>query len=90
MSINTEKLKKGECLYTIYKTRSQYGNVLWNDWKAVASYERASDVRTFLKIKKVLARYQGCTHYYTETDSMGCFDIYKVDAHINLEESDSK
>ncbi|MEY2859148.1 MAG: hypothetical protein RLZZ74_3461 [Cyanobacteriota bacterium] len=83
-------MKKDKCYYTIYKTKCEHNVIFQGHWKAVARYERSQDVKIFLKKRKVMHRYVGCAFYQTEPDSIGCYDLYKIDVHFELEKEEKK
>jgi hypothetical protein len=68
-------------IYHVLKSRFEYGGPFAGSWINVSSFERIEDVETFLRIKKATVK-KFDTRYETEPDSMGCFDLYRIEVEL--------
>jgi hypothetical protein len=68
-------------IYHVLKSRFEYGGPFPGSWINVSSFERIEDVETFLRIKKaVIQKFE--TRYETVPDSMGNFDLYRIEVEL--------
>jgi hypothetical protein len=69
-----------EPLFRIFKSRIIYGGMP-GDWRLIKETQNLDDVNDFLELENLIPMIGGSL-WGTESDSMGCSDVYRIEVAL--------
>lgn len=70
-----------EPLFRILKSRILYGGNP-GPWRLIKETQNLDDVNDFLELENLMPLFGGNVVWGTESDSMGCSDLYKIEVAL--------